>query len=367
MGTEEENTLSNLPQDVLQAILSRLPVKSILRFRSVSKSWNKMISDPSFLRMHLQLQHSSHNLFLHNSSNPSNYRTGHISWVKFTKENGQFQHQSRLECPRPGWHDVCCVCEGVVLVTDHSCNTFMLWNPSTRKETMFWFPYKFENWPFKQGLCHDPTTGDFKVVLTSDKYYTVFSCKNNSWAGKRAFQYYSCRRDTDAGIFIDGVIYWVVMDRARNTREIIYFDPRDDDFKILEKPENIKDELFYVVCLRGCLSLYYHTRSDKTAVQIWVKEKGRDRNTWNKLMMIENEEPAEWFRPMCLFENNNILLRLEQWGRFVIYSPGEKTFEECGDINDPSLQVKLFPCGESLLFPLQNLRRPKRKNMRDTY
>ncbi|XP_076899446.1 putative F-box protein At5g62060 [Bidens hawaiensis] len=41
------------PSDITVEILSRLPVKSILRFRSVSKPWLSYISDPSFTKLHL--------------------------------------------------------------------------------------------------------------------------------------------------------------------------------------------------------------------------------------------------------------------------------------------------------------------------
>ncbi|XP_042515312.1 F-box protein CPR1-like [Macadamia integrifolia] len=43
----------NLPEDLIIDILSRLPVKSLLRFRCVSKPWCTLITDPSFIKMHL--------------------------------------------------------------------------------------------------------------------------------------------------------------------------------------------------------------------------------------------------------------------------------------------------------------------------
>lgn len=43
----------DIPQDIIMDILSRLPVKSLLRFRSVSKEWYKLISDPHFIKLHV--------------------------------------------------------------------------------------------------------------------------------------------------------------------------------------------------------------------------------------------------------------------------------------------------------------------------
>uniref|UniRef100_A0A0E0L8E5 F-box domain-containing protein n=1 Tax=Oryza punctata TaxID=4537 RepID=A0A0E0L8E5_ORYPU len=48
---------AGIPEEVMEQILLRLPVKSILRFRSVCKSWRAMVADPRFVR--LQLDHST--------------------------------------------------------------------------------------------------------------------------------------------------------------------------------------------------------------------------------------------------------------------------------------------------------------------
>ncbi|KAI3459629.1 hypothetical protein Pfo_016292 [Paulownia fortunei] len=348
MAIEEDR--SNIPTDIIQTILSRLSVKTLVRFRTVSKSWNTMISDPGFVRIHLQQSKcsNSQNLFLRKYPLPS--REG-FSLVKL--EGRKFQTETILNCPN-GWDAVLCSCDCVLLVTDFSYRTYMLWNPSSQTKTMFWFPYRFYEYPMKHGICHDPTIDDFKVVIASGKYYAVFSCKNKSWTKKKEFSY-SSGTGTDSGLFVDGAIYWV--STHKNVREIIYFDPRDDEFKMLQKPKHVKDsDEFFLVCLRGCLCLYCKT-GDETMVQFWMKEKGRDMNSWNELMTIENvQTPLSLFKPLYFVENK-ILIRLEG-ARFLVYSPFEKTFEEFEESD--LLNVRLIPCLGSLFFPLKNTR-PKRK------
>ncbi|KAJ0570190.1 putative F-box domain-containing protein [Helianthus annuus] len=43
---------NSFPEEIIEDILSRLPVKSILRFKSVSKPWLSLISAPSFHNLH---------------------------------------------------------------------------------------------------------------------------------------------------------------------------------------------------------------------------------------------------------------------------------------------------------------------------
>ncbi|KAJ0789150.1 putative F-box domain-containing protein [Helianthus annuus] len=43
---------NSFPEELIEDILSRLPVKSILRFKSVSKPWLSLISAPSFHKLH---------------------------------------------------------------------------------------------------------------------------------------------------------------------------------------------------------------------------------------------------------------------------------------------------------------------------
>ncbi|BFG36867.1 hypothetical protein CerSpe_231410 [Prunus speciosa] len=45
--------LCNLPEDMALNILSRLPPKSLVRFKCVHKSWQNMINNPHFITTHL--------------------------------------------------------------------------------------------------------------------------------------------------------------------------------------------------------------------------------------------------------------------------------------------------------------------------
>ncbi|KAJ6408555.1 hypothetical protein OIU84_011808 [Salix udensis] len=45
---------ATIPSDIISDILSRLPVKSLSRFKSVSKSMLAFLGDPEFVEQHLK-------------------------------------------------------------------------------------------------------------------------------------------------------------------------------------------------------------------------------------------------------------------------------------------------------------------------
>ncbi|XP_027169421.1 uncharacterized protein LOC113769146 [Coffea eugenioides] len=53
--------LPKIPAEVIQVILARLPVKSILKLQCVYKSWLSLISSPAFMRIHLDRSSSTDN------------------------------------------------------------------------------------------------------------------------------------------------------------------------------------------------------------------------------------------------------------------------------------------------------------------
>ena len=52
--------MKDLPEEVMLEILLRLPVKSLLRFKSVCKHWLSLISDPNFAKLHFERSSTSH-------------------------------------------------------------------------------------------------------------------------------------------------------------------------------------------------------------------------------------------------------------------------------------------------------------------
>lgn len=58
----------NLPEDVIIEILLRLPVNSLLKFKSVCRNWYSLIKSPNFIRKHMN--HRPTNLLVVHHYNP---------------------------------------------------------------------------------------------------------------------------------------------------------------------------------------------------------------------------------------------------------------------------------------------------------
>ena len=53
-----------IPNDLVEEILSRLPVKSLMRFKCISKAWHTLISSHQFAKSHFQRASQNPNLLM---------------------------------------------------------------------------------------------------------------------------------------------------------------------------------------------------------------------------------------------------------------------------------------------------------------
>ncbi|WMV07683.1 hypothetical protein MTR67_001068 [Solanum verrucosum] len=128
-----EDDPSILPIDILLNILINVPAKPLLRFKSVSKPWNVMISDNQFKKTHrdqskalghekLLLQRFNSNVFEFRNLERSQLVMMENQLIKFPLK--KFQRAVVL-----------CSCDGLVLLKNPKVyKNYALWNPSTRDQ-----------------------------------------------------------------------------------------------------------------------------------------------------------------------------------------------------------------------------------------
>lgn len=157
-----------IPNELISLILCFLSVKTITQFRCVSKSWNTLISDPTFIKFHLKKSSQNHHLITQLTDCETSVLSLHL--VRETRSIAvAFNH---FRCPIISEFPlVVGSCNGLIfllsrprLVT-HIKYWFYVWNPATRTiSDKFGFLRDYRDSTFVFSVGYDYLTGTYKVV-----------------------------------------------------------------------------------------------------------------------------------------------------------------------------------------------------------
>lgn len=196
MRMAEASNDCSLPEEiVIIEILPRLPVKSLLRFRSVCKSWLTQISNPNFTKLHLDRSANKTPLSLIAYSyiavrNIPNFASGVplISLIHLDSlENTPSSSVVNLDQPPLLIRaDLVGSYNGIVCLGDE--DFICLWNPATRQYKHLPPPLYVSNnsYIYDLGFSFDSVWSDCKVVRIGHEYDSpplveVYSANADSW------------------------------------------------------------------------------------------------------------------------------------------------------------------------------------------
>ncbi|XP_059650282.1 putative F-box protein At5g52610 [Cornus florida] len=304
-----------LLEDLILEIFSRLPVKSLFRFRSVCKRWLTIIDSPSLVDLHL--------------SQSQTRPCGPQILVSFSgPDSKHYFYSASLEggpavrlLSLPG-------CERYVseslngLVCFYNGRYVYVINPSTREFRLLpashsnYENFKFDN--LRSGVefysiysfGFDPSTNEYKVLhimsmrhgftrrlfdmqcevftikVGSKKDKEVFTIKAGSKKHKEVFTSHannkSWRKITHVppcpyifegqGVCVDGAIYWIC-GKAPSEEVLVVFDVGSEKFRSLPLPDGISPSIRYKLNkIGGRLTLLKDRDCDCIAMEIWVLE-----------------------------------------------------------------------------------------------
>ncbi|XP_074325892.1 putative F-box protein At1g47790 [Apium graveolens] len=155
---------SYLPEEIMFEILSWLPVKSLVRFKSVCKLWRSIISNNIFIRTHLA-----------NSKNKGvilNYRSdlteiAGIADYDYIEVHDTHQDSVKLYHLPPRETSIIYInsFDGLVCLYNYDGGVIYIWNPATRRFKILPSPNKeFSNVRAFVGLGFDPICNDYKIL-----------------------------------------------------------------------------------------------------------------------------------------------------------------------------------------------------------
>ncbi|CAK8560452.1 unnamed protein product [Lathyrus sativus] len=362
-------SLPSLPFDLVTEILSRLPVKMLVRFRCVCKPWNSLISDHDFSRKHFKLS-TTRNLYFTSYSGRSRrfvLKSYPLQSV-FTDLTTSF---TRLEfpfnCPYSYGHNLHYIvgsCDGILCLAYIRTSFVVLWNPSIRKFKELPLFENPEDLPairlvVKYGFGYDHVSRNYKVVVlyncgihegtTKIKVYTL---STNSWRniGTLPFPFVYRHFDTlpfpfvyrhldDAcGIYVSGSINWLAYTKWHHPFCIVSFDLGTESCQRICPPGGLEMQWLRLCVLKDCLCVV--SRDD-----VWVMKEYGVKESWTKLFELSNS--LVQFVPfyiltneLYIFEDDKVWLE-EKWKKKLIKND---TFK---------VTAKTLPqiCTESLISP----------------
>ncbi|PON54620.1 F-box domain containing protein [Parasponia andersonii] len=170
----------SLNEDVVIIILSKLPVKSLIRFKCVCKSWYSLIQSPFFITTHLNSNKVHHRDYLGLLMNDGvitsrQYLISFFSYnpIKFDMMKFSSKLILPFKCPR-----IIGSCNGLLCMVTETFEYYVL-NPATRE---FKTLEQHEHW---ENLCYgfgfDPKANDYKLVRFTVGKTEVLTLKSNSW------------------------------------------------------------------------------------------------------------------------------------------------------------------------------------------
>ncbi|XP_019071217.2 F-box/kelch-repeat protein At3g23880 isoform X1 [Solanum lycopersicum] len=338
--------MPNLPVELVTEILLRLPVKSLLQFRSVSKPWHFLISRPEFVKNHLLLSASNkdytHHRVMFKVASSANYgiRDCSLSSLLHHPVTEAIDLDYPGKYPKDHRYPVIVgsvnglICLSISLF--NGVQELYLWNPSIRKYNRL--PnyrvhrprgYCLEE---RRGKCnfgfgYDELKDDYKVVGIFPVYKRmqlcrvevhIYSLRSNSW-----------RRINDSaldflhvsGKLVNRKLYWL-----QTCGNISSIDLGNEKWTEIEKPSNFKEYGHFVLGVLGSdlsvLCNYKNCHAD-----VWIMKECEVKASWTKMLTIcaENDGMLHIREPPFLVTNEGDIL-LEIGSHMAIYNPKDNSF-----------------------------------------
>ncbi|KAI4306560.1 hypothetical protein L6164_029827 [Bauhinia variegata] len=364
--SESDPNQSQLPEDIHAEILKRLPVRTLARFRCVSKSWRCLFTNPIFVRTHLNLNHdrsSTTRIVLSRyfktilSIGPEDYQFP----SSVDTENG-FVLAEELDSPfiQGNTYYVKGHCDGLLCLVINN-GAIVLWNPSIREYRKLPTPSNFRSTREVLGLGFDSSLNDYKIIRAPSAYckckikdyhpqVEVLTLSSNSWkklpdeeTPPFFIEHYQ------QSLTVNGGLYWLTLDDFSTV--ILRFDLAQEKFGLVPPP---KDELgkniSWIGVLKGSLCVLHSQRS--SYFNIWTT---KDDQTWEKLITVQKilgPEPSLSsldYAPLCFMKSGALMISVRGKG-LVTYDPREDSYKRIEVLEDERwLQETVYT--ESLVSP----------------
>lgn len=320
-----------MPEDLIAEVVRRLPVKDMLRFRCVNKSWYRFIATSCFIKSTISNTSNPYLLYTqplfytlqdlsqeelfddydenldYNGNLPDNFRAKYYYTTNLFGVNKKATDT---------YVKVYGICNGLLCVSEDKLfptSRIYLWNPVIRKvkQIPMIAPAKASGPARDADLCFGYFCDDYKLVKIApfDGNYSVgvYSLTTDAWKIKYCPSNYATFRSSSnpsSNKFVNGVAYFVNFDGM-----LVCFDLHHDKIREVQFPNKFhpQSHSFSVEAWGESIALIEYSDQNQNLTK-WVLRNcaARSTSTWEKKVSIKLE--ADMY-PLGITQHGKYLLR----------------------------------------------------------
>ncbi|XP_047313144.1 F-box/kelch-repeat protein At3g23880-like [Impatiens glandulifera] len=356
-----------IPDEMVIEILSRLPVKSLLRCRSVCRVWHDVIDSPKFVEHQM---YRSASLCGRNRIGPLLFQRANLQTLNFSltllhSDTLAVAEEVKIPASIPSSFDgssywsVIGSCNGLVAISIFPIGVFqsnrdvdrvVIWNPATKQIRELPTPIIVERQLLDYGFVYLSSVEDYKVVRIVSRgnlggmngdfsiRVEVYSMQSDSWREidtgsicpiimhSMRFMIHS------SGVAVKGILHWPVFfpsaSHSNDTGSIISFDMVHELFREIQMPDAFSvsfDSRLRILELNGLLALASSTSRESTLIDIWVMREYGNSESWSKVMSFGGADCMNiWFLGSWI--NGEVILggKWRERNHLMLFEPSSK-------------------------------------------
>ncbi|MED6155642.1 hypothetical protein PIB30_006815 [Stylosanthes scabra] len=342
MASSSRRVSNTIPDDLAFNILSKLPLKSLKRFRCVCKSWAGLFENPHFMSMYrsnLMSKHECDNrdsCLLFNHSMPRTFYKNSIFLL--SGERFDDECMMKLELPpllEENDRNISIMGSSIngTLCLNTECGV-ILWNPATAEfkavpHGTIEFPADYESFVSVEAFGYDTATNDYKIIRRAvavgqvaanveppKPIWQIYSLKSNSWRTLGEEVRIPCGNWGHCfHVYLNGICHWWGVLSDNDHEEVLVSYNLSND-EVVTTPLDLLEckgchtfGFKHLTLLNGSIAMITGSWSDQL-FHIWVLGEVGVKESWTKLFTFGPLDDV-MFRPIGVGKKGDIYFTRE--------------------------------------------------------
>lgn len=313
-----------LPEEIIHNIFLRVPAETLLRLKCLSKHWNRVISDPKFMKSRSRRMILPPGLPLHTIDNS-------------IQGNDMCHSMVKLHCPFGNLVDeveyIVGTFNGIVLLVirkENRLNEMILYNPVSTAFKVVPHPQGSHFTNCVYGFGYGTTLDDLKIVriAISIHSYDIFSLKNESWSsrskliGKYHFYHHS-------GTFVNGFCYWMA-GKESHWPLIVALDFKEQVFSEILIPSGCKWGRLGTFNERLCM---IYIQANDVELWVWVMNEHGFGKSWLRKCSSDRASIKGYDDLVCILDDGKLLFLNYESQKLIVFDMFKESYKEVNTLS----------------------------------